>query len=243
MHRHGRQPPADERRRPASRRVGRAGRRDRTGAPRGQVAVVPVSWCGDGPRRGAERARPRRAGAAGASTAAGDPAVGIASTSAGTPPGSVTVARRPRRAVPARRPGRRRRRSAGRAAAARSGSRRHAAAARVSSRSRWYASSGADRRQPRSTAWPTTRAGHASGPAAADQHQRRLAVLAQVAGEPSPERHSGCWRDAVRRGQQARARGTPATTSWAKIPSATNTRDPTEVEQPARRTRPSRAMS
>ena len=39
-------------------------------------------------------------------------------------------------------------------------------------------------------------------PAAADQHQRRLAALAQVAGQPPPEGDGAVLPDAVRRGEQ-----------------------------------------
>ena len=39
-------------------------------------------------------------------------------------------------------------------------------------------------------------------PAAPDQHQRRLAVLAQVAGQPPPEGHQRVLAHAVRRGEQ-----------------------------------------
>ena len=56
------------------------------------------------------------------------------------------------------------------------------------------------------------------GPAAADQHQRRLAVLAQVAGEPPPEGHERVLGDAVRRLQQALALGTPGRPPGRRCP-------------------------
>ena len=49
---------------------------------------------------------------------------------------------------------------------------------------------------------------------AAHQHQRWLAVLAQVAGEPPPERHQPVAAHARPRRRAARARGSRPTTSW-----------------------------
>ena len=75
--------------------------------------------------------------------------------------------------------------------------------------------------QPAATASATMPAlvAHQREPAA-DQHQRRLAVLAQVAGEPPPEGDHRVLAQAVRRGEQPGLAQRP-TTWWAKIPSAT----------------------
>ena len=129
----------------------------------------------------------------------------IASTSARKTPG-VGHLRAVRRvaASPGRRPGRPPRRSAGPAAGGRRGSQPRSAGSR--SRISAYASSAPHRSAPEVDRVPDHLALRAhQRPAAADQHQRRLAVLAQVAGEPPPERHERVLGDAVGRLQQALA--------------------------------------
>ena len=67
------------------------------------------------------------------------------------------------------------------------------------------------------------------GPAAAYQHQWRLAVLTEVAGQASPEGDERVLAQAQRGGQHA-CSAHDDTISWAKMPSAMKSRAPCEVD-------------
>ena len=215
--------PAGPGRRPsASRSQAASPRRRTTRRPYHVAAAEPARARGRAPTAGC---RARAATAAAAARAASDRPVSAAvhrpatsaaerpSCRAGSSPAYAAVAQHPRDHQR-----RRRRRSAGRAGAAALSGGRRGGTRSGPVRLAWRRSRDDRVRTPRSgvTGAQPERHRVRDDPAlvahqrqpAAHQHQRRLAVLAQVAGEPPPERDQRVLAHAVRRGEQAGVRGT-----------------------------------
>ena len=223
-------------------------------APSTRCAVVVDGWQGDRPRRRCRAHRPGRGRRTRGHGVRGHAAVPADETSAAHGRGAEWSCRRPRMPRPARR-------TPGRRASGRSGTACPAAERVGLAVSRGARGSGVGSGHSRSVTscvrlvrrdrraalgdgvgHHAALVAHAARSPRRTQHQRRLAVLAQVAGQPPPERDQRVLAHAVRRREQPALRAARATTSWAKMPSATNSAGSprSSVCQPQR---PSCAMS